>query len=245
MERKINKIPVSECFYSLQGEGITTGYPAVFLRLAGCNLMCGGQGTQFDKHLHNGATWRCDTIEVWMMGKATPFSEVFNQECIDALKNGAHLIITGGEPTLQQSTLKALFEYIETHIAKDVFIECETNGTIIPDVLSQRVNLFNCSPKLSNSGNPKDLRYNPQAIKFLNSKNTIFKFVISREQDWQEIRQDFLPLIDKDKIWLMPAGENQELLNQTKPQVAELAKKYYLKMTNRLHIEIWNKKTGV
>ena len=37
-----NSLPIAESFYSIQGEGMTTGYPAVFVRLAGCNLMCGG-----------------------------------------------------------------------------------------------------------------------------------------------------------------------------------------------------------
>ena len=42
------KLAISEVFYSIQGEGKTMGIPAVFVRLAGCNLMCGGMGTQFD-----------------------------------------------------------------------------------------------------------------------------------------------------------------------------------------------------
>ena len=31
---------VIEIFSSIDGEGITAGYPAVFIRLAGCNLRC-------------------------------------------------------------------------------------------------------------------------------------------------------------------------------------------------------------
>jgi hypothetical protein len=43
----------------------------------------------------------------------------------------------------------------------------------------------------------------------------------------------------------MPAGENQELLNENKLNVVELAKKECVNFSTRLHIEIWNKKTGV
>ena len=38
-------LAVSEDFYSVQGEGPTMGAPAVFLRLKGCNLTCGGVNT--------------------------------------------------------------------------------------------------------------------------------------------------------------------------------------------------------
>ena len=34
---------LSEHFYSVQCEGASTGYPAYFIRLKGCNLMCGGK----------------------------------------------------------------------------------------------------------------------------------------------------------------------------------------------------------
>ena len=43
----------------------------------------------------------------------------------------------------------------------------------------------------------------------------------------------------------MPAGENQELLNENKQRVVELSIQNHVNFTTRLHIEIWNKKTGV
>jgi Organic radical activating enzymes len=46
-------IPVSEIFYSIQGEGKFVGVPSLFLRFAGCDVGC---------------IW-CDTKEVWMKGK--------------------------------------------------------------------------------------------------------------------------------------------------------------------------------
>ena len=95
---------VSEHFYSIQGEGPTVGVPAVFVRLQGCNLNCG----------HQSGEWVCDTVDVWKKG--IPYSveawhELVNIHYGDALSMGAHLVITGGEPLIQQ---KKLLEFILT-----------------------------------------------------------------------------------------------------------------------------------
>jgi len=240
-----NTLPIAETFYSIQGEGITTGYPSVFVRLAGCNLMCGGQGTQFDGELHDGATWRCDTIEVWMKGKMKEFVDALDYDSIQALKNGANLIMTGGEPLMNQQKICEFIKFVRETLNPECYVEIETNGTITPiQELQELVNQFNCSPKLMNSGNEKSIRYKPEVLKVFNELNTQFKFVLSSWDDYKELEDDF-NFLDHKKIWLMPAGENQELLNQTKEVVAEIAKQKYHKFTNRLHIEIWNKKTGV
>ena len=76
------KLAISEVFYSIQGEGKTVGIPSVFVRLGGCNLMCGGMGTQFDGELHNGAEFRCDTVEVWMQAQSKEVEEVLCDEML-------------------------------------------------------------------------------------------------------------------------------------------------------------------
>ena len=239
------RLAISEVFYSIQGEGKTTGVPSVFVRLGGCNLMCGGMGTQFDNELHNGATWRCDTIEVWMKAQSKEYKDILPDDCIKAIKNGAHMIITGGEPLMQSTSVEGFIEWCQTQFNPSLFVEIETNGTIVPsEKLKGLVGLWNCSPKLSNSGNDKGIRINVAALDELNKLNTQFKFVITTEDDFDEMTQDF-GFLTKDKIVLMPSGENQELLAQSKPIVVELAKKHYLNFTTRLHIDIWNKKTGV
>lgn len=242
----MKKLAISEVFYSIQGEGKTVGIPSVFVRLGGCNLMCGGMGTQFDGELHNDAEWRCDTVEVWMKAQSKEMKDVLNEECIEAIKNGAHIILTGGEPTMQPAALEEFIKYVKFDLNVDAFFEVETNGTIMPsEFLLNNIGLWNCSPKLTNSGNDKSITYKPEVIKELNKHNTIFKFVVNSEKEWQEIKDDYLFLVDKKKVYLMPAGENQELLNENKETVVELAKKNHLNFTTRLHIEIWNKKTGV
>jgi len=57
--------------------------------------------------------------------------------------------------------------------------------------------------------------------------------------------QDFDQLISMRKVVLMPAGATQEELAITRPIVAEAAKRFCMRYCDRLHVVIWNQKTGV
>tara|TARA_R110000751_G_scaffold180179_1_gene286604 strand:+ start:1801 stop:2532 length:732 start_codon:yes stop_codon:yes gene_type:complete len=240
------KLAISEVFYSIQGEGKTVGIPSVFVRLGACNLMCGGMGTQFDGELHNDAEWRCDTVEVWMNAQSMEIDKILPEDCRQAIRKGAHIILTGGEPMMQQKGLESFMKYVYDNLKHNAFFEVETNGTIMPnEYLLLNINLWNCSPKLLNSGNDRSQAFKSEVIKVLNNVNAIFKFVINKNKEWEEIKELYLPIVERQKIYLMPAGENQKLLNENKLRVVEMAKDNYLNFTTRLHIEIWNKKTGV
>jgi 7-carboxy-7-deazaguanine synthase len=240
----MNRLPVSEVFTSIQGEGVSSGLPSIFLRLGGCNLECGGKGTIKDKQLHDGATWRCDSIEVWTKSISKNIEDIFSNDDIFNFNNGYRLVITGGEPLIHQEGIKALVNHLNAICHSRPFIEVETNGTIMPDVALNYVDQWNVSPKLKNSGMPADLRINKNVLARLSIYYSQFKFVISSEEDLLEVINDF-SFLSKTKIVLMPAGENQEQLSITRPIVAEICKKYSLRMTDRLHITIWNQKTGV
>jgi len=237
----MKKLSVSEAFVSIQGEGKTMGRRSVFLRLAGCNLMCGGQGTQFDNELHSGAEWRCDTIEVWMKGKAKAFNDILDKEMLDQLIDGAHLIITGGEPLLQQD---AICDFLES-LDMPVFVEIETNGTIMPNTyLIERVNQWNISPKLTSSGNGK-LGINYDVLEMFNEwspEKVQFKFVVANEKDIDEIEELDL---DPHKIWLMPAGSSQAEIAYRAPEVVLWALEKAYSYSHRLQVSIWNQTTGV
>lgn len=147
---------------------------------------------------------------------------------------------------IQQKRLQPFIEYIKEYINPQAFFEVETNGTIMPnDYMLCNIDLWNCSPKLRNAGMETEKTFKKDVIEKLNTVNAIFKFVINDIKEWVEIQKYYLPLVDKEKIYLMPAGENQTLLKENKLNVVELAKENYLNFTTRLHIEIWNKKTGV
>jgi 6-pyruvoyltetrahydropterin 2'-reductase len=252
-----NKLAVAEHFYSIQGEGKYMGVPALFLRLSGCNLMCGGQGTQFDGQLHNGATWRCDTIDVWMKGIAVTIDELiqtFNTLSYTFhLKMGAHLVITGGEPLLQEQSLLDFLDTLKKEVP-NLFVEIETNGTIVPtDHLDSMVNHYNVSPKLANSGNPLNIRNNEDAAHFYayaldEHQSVSFKFVVADYKDLKEALE-WLPNPNdarlRDSVYLMPPCENITEYNAVAPIVAEMAKDTTLKFSSRLQINLWDKTTGV
>lgn len=109
---------VNEIFYSLQGEGYFTGTPAVFLRMSGCNLRC-----DF-----------CDT-------RHEEFTEMTPADIIEQVKAypSRHIIITGGEPSLQLDSL-----LIDLLHDEGFFIQIETNGT---RPLPEGIDWVTCSPK--------------------------------------------------------------------------------------------------
>ncbi len=254
MNSSTHKIAVSEYFYSLQGEGRTMGIPAIFLRLTDCNLICGGYGVEKDGQLRDGATWVCDTIAVWIKGTTYPFDQLLSllEEDLDfiaRLKAGVHLVITGGEPLLQQKRILAFLEYLESQHACIPIVEIETNATITPlEALDQRVHYWNCSPKLSNSGMPRAERIKPKVLHFFASRpKSMFKFVIANKIDFLELEQDFIQdqAIPKNQIVLMPAADSLEQLLIQNKMVAQLCIQHQIRMCTRLHVEIWNQLTGV
>lgn len=234
----MESIRVSEYFYSIQGEGLTVGVPAVFLRLQGCNLDCGSKG----------GTWVCDTEAVWKRGSKYSISELYEllmTNFKDAFDKGAHLVVTGGEPLLQQPAIESLIKNFD----HKPYIEIETNGTIEPiDQLKDLVNQWNVSPKLANSGEPLAKRINEQALSWFKVReNTIFKFVVSNATDVTEIEDEFdwlntLPIRQK---FLMPAADNRVDLHKYYEQIIGLAKTKGYSLSQRFHLTVWDQKTGI
>ncbi|MEW6456099.1 MAG: 7-carboxy-7-deazaguanine synthase QueE [Acidobacteriota bacterium] len=104
-------LKVNEIFWSVQGEGLRSGEPSIFLRLSGCNLRC----------------YFCDTKYAWEDGTLLPEADIIKR--IRKLKEKyktSWVVITGGEPFSQHisSLLKKLKQ-------KKYFIQIETNGTLV------------------------------------------------------------------------------------------------------------------
>lgn len=231
-----NKIRVSEFFYNtIQGEGIYAGHPAAFLRLTGCSLDC---------HY-------CDTTEVWRVGNYYHVRMLVRHlkqtGIIDFFRSGAHLVITGGSPLRQQNEVLHFLDTFKSIFGFLPFIEIENECTLMPyQRLFNMVDCWNNSPKLNNSGMPLTIRYKFEVIETMASHaNSWFKFVIENEDDVKEIANYFLGKVGKEQIIFMPQGSTREELERTRPIVADLAIQYGVKYSDRLHVLLWDKKTGV
>ena len=222
-----------EVFYSLQGEGPNTGAPSVFLRLATCNLAC---------------AW-CDTKYTWDWENYDYDREVVNLET-DQVEERIRkfecrrLIITGGEPLLQQAELAPLAASLKND---GYFLEIETNGTVAPQAdLERLVDQWNVSPKLGSSGNPRERRDQRQAMDALGPlPNAYFKFVVTQPEDVAEVctLRDAYGLPGK-RIILMPEGVTAESIQGRSPWVAEACAKEGFRFSTRLHILLWGDQRG-
>ena len=270
-----NKLLISSDFYTVQGEGISSGIPAYFVRLGICNLTCGmsraftntlakeqkledGEIFEGDLVKEGKATWTCDSTSQWLWrGEDKEFQYLIDrwkeQDVYDDILNGTiHIIWTGGEPTIKghQVAIINFFKYWleqEPNLTS-VYNEIETNGTVVIDGLFNMLRQINCSPKLANSGMTEKQRINPEAIKrIMQHPNYQFKFVISTEDDVKEIFRDFVePFnIPLKHVVCMPGLDDAANFEERTRFVMEMAKKYKFRGLTRLHIAAWNKTLNV
>ena len=224
---------VSEIFESVQGEGVNIGTPSTFLRLALCNLRC---------------SW-CDTKYTWDWQKYEFDEEVriMSQQAVATLlraKRSRNIVVTGGEPLLQQRQLGTILR----DLATDHTFEVETAGTIVPSrALVALVKIWNVSPKLANSGNSSHARRRSHPLTcFAQLENAFFKFVIQSENDMQEV----LSLVDEfhipsNRVLLMPEATDVGELERKCDWLADLCIKHQFRMSYRLHVALWGNKRGV
>jgi 7-carboxy-7-deazaguanine synthase len=226
---QIGTLKLSEIFYSLQGEGIDAGKPAVFIRTALCNLSC---------------IW-CDTKYTWDWSHYDYEREVTDmtipqiQQQISRFDT-KHCVITGGEPLLQQTKLIPLLSNLKNN---DYFIEVETNGTIFPsDMLERFVDRWNVSPKLKNSLISKQHREVQRCMEYFakNSKAYI-KFVICNQADLSEVNTLIGKYkMDSPRIILMPEGNSAAEIMKKSKWLAEICLLNGYRLSVRLHTLVWS-----
>jgi organic radical activating enzyme len=157
------------------------------------------------------------------------------------------VVITGGEPLLQEEAFLEMIRLIRMEMPDCVF-EVETNATRVPcPAFADAVDQFNVSPKLANAGMPESLRLNDEALRFFAaSPKAWFKFVVSSPVDLAEIKTlEINHAIPRKRILLMPEGRTSEELDKTAPRLAEICRELDYRFCDRLHIRLWGDRRGV
>lgn len=216
---------VNSLFFTIQGEGPDQGRPAIFLRLAKCNLRC----------------WFCDTE--FERGEQVEFDILCSRIVALSAQHGCELVvITGGEPLLQN--IVPLVKFLNSTLG--ISVSVETAGTVhypeLDDVFcpmrSKGGNLIVCSPKT-----PK---IHPELAKLVGA----FKYIV---REGEVDKNDGLPIMSTQRIgtyahlyrqpagrpipiWVQPCDEHDEALNKANLRVAvESAMKHGYRLGIQLH----------
>ncbi len=140
---------VNSIFYTIQGEGIYAGHPAIFIRLAGCNLQCPD----------------CDTDYAY--GIQTPISHLIQESVLMAANSAGVkpiVVITGGEP-FRQNIYSLCIGLLELGFK----VQVETNGTLFVDMPFAYID-----PKFSVVCSPKAGKVNHKLERHI----TAYKYVL-------------------------------------------------------------------
>jgi 7-carboxy-7-deazaguanine synthase len=194
---------IAEIYKSVQGEGLLTGTPSVFVRASGCNLRCWFCDTPFASWQPEGIDYAVDEI----------VAEVEEWDC-------QHVVLTGGEPML----FAEMIPLCEKLRSLDRHITIETAGTLF---LPVKCDLMSISPKLAGSGpnvaehphwsrRHERQRFQPEVMRQLLSKfDYQLKFVIDEENELAEVERLLgqFPEVRSSRVLLMPQGTTQDELN--------------------------------
>jgi organic radical activating enzyme len=215
---------ISEIFLSIQGEGLSAGTPAHFVRLQGCDVGC---------------AW-CDTKYSWSPDAGDALAETELWSRARALGEAPLLVVTGGEPLQHPALAPLLVQGLERWPR----VEVETSGVAPPPISHDRLH-WNVSPKLP-SVTPRWRETWAHVPKWLAEPRAIFKVVVGDAPD----PEDALRLIAEHRlpaarVMLMPEGLTDAEVRAHAPAVIELCRAHGFRLSPRLQIWLWGAKRGV
>lgn len=158
---------VNEIFLSIDGEGVRTGLPTVFIRLYGCNLNCSYCDTRYS----------CENKEYTLM----PLMDILEQ----VLSYGVpRVTLTGGEPLIQPGVK----DLINSLVVNGIEVNIETNGAVdLQDFWEFRYSskvIFTMDYKCASSGMEDKMKL--WNLKVLQPKDVI-KFVVSNYNELEKM----------------------------------------------------------
>ena len=216
---------------TFQGEGPSAGRLAAFVRLSRCQLACTWCDTPY--------TWDRTRYDLGAESRRMTQAEVWH--AVKAIDAGL-VVITGGEPLLQQDRLAGLAGMCR---AAGRRTEIETNGAVVPSrVLAGATRRFNVSLKLANSGMPASRRLRPEAIRALASTGkAVWKFVVTSPADLEEIA-GLQQRYGLDPVWVMPEGTTSGQILRRMRELADPVLARGWNLTPRLHTLLWEDARG-
>lgn len=223
---------IAETFTSLQGEGSLVGTPSFFVRTSGCNLRCRWCDTDY-------ASWNPEGDN----RSVEDLVEEFSASDVE------HVVVTGGEPLLQEE----IGELTRALRESGAQITVETAGTVAPDFVCD---LLSVSPKTSNSDpdgtKAEQHRLRRREVSPLRRLLSIhqehqIKFVVQSRADLGEILGvlDAIGPIEANRVLLMPEGRTAEEARQRARDVANLCLEHGFRYTPRLHLDLFGGGRGV
>jgi 7-carboxy-7-deazaguanine synthase len=227
---------ISEIFYSIQGEGVLTGVPSVFVRTSGCNLRCNWCDTPY-------ASWNPE-------GEQQSVAQIIAKIQDHPTR---HVVLTGGEPMIAKE-----LPQLASEIKKlGLHITIETAATVPPQGIA--CDLASLSPKLLNSAPDQRLsatwrkkhestRWQPKVVReWIDAYPYQFKFVVAQPMDIDELEGMLQSLdrdIPRDRVLLMPEGTTLDGIRARSGWLGELCKSRGYRYAHRLHIELYGNKRG-
>jgi organic radical activating enzyme len=236
-----------EIFHSLQGEGVASGRPSVFVRLSGCNLRCHWCDTPYTWNF-GGTDYphRDDRPEALAKHDRAGNRLAWSVERVaDTVRayDCRNIVVTGGEPLLQQPALAALC----TLLGPAYHVEIESNGTVpLTPAFSPHVSQLNLSPKLAHSLNSEPDRLKPEVLAgYAADPRAWFKFVVAEPGDVAEVDALAATIgIAPGRILLMPEGVTSGAVRERIAWLAPLCLARGYRISDRLHIHLYGDTRG-
>lgn len=170
------KAKIAEIFCSIQGEGLYLGQKQIFIRFAGCNLLCD----------------YCDEPKALQSGKFPDqsFGQVIEKiKSLQKKENPETVSLTGGEPLLQAAFIEKLMPMIKTARLK---IHLETNAVLVEELkrIAKMTDVIAADIKLPSAIGTSLWSEHEEFLKIA-PKKTFVKIVVASNSNIDEIQKAF------------------------------------------------------